>query len=736
MVSLDREFNVITEFKNELKPEDIKIFLYSMPIKDINERHSENYAIVQELKKINENPNIVFNEYIIASFNPIINWGKYKDIDVKPDNRNINLDNHTERKILERLLLCDIKNNINNNTTWEQQNKYEIRGNANPAVYLRKPIYLNNNLIIRRKLNFDVNIDKKDIIIGFFLNHEFEYQKTLDEEIKCGNIQKGDKVKDFYNNITYEFLEIAPFSISQENKYMRSSIIEYYLNKGQSYIISGLDKNTKAVLVKNKEGSIFPYIPNRLKKICVFENLGNRRIIEGNKYIKMNPSQNMSESIKLAEDILKNSKYVKFNKANMIVEKIGYKKDIVKRPALKFGKNESNFSAMYGLNKSGSYEQKNIKIDYFIDPKILNNKRDYQIVYSFLNDIISKSKDLGVEINTDKSYINLTPINIKNENEFELNIIQIIENYNNPVLVILEKENIDKYYETLKKIFGGRNSIATQFVDLDTIKRCDPKIDNKRGKESIFLNILLGIYCKSGIQPWVLANGLSADCYIGLDVCRENNMSTAGLIQVIGKDGRVLKSKTISSHQSGEKIQINILKDIIFEAKQAYKNTYNKKLEHIVFHRDGINREDIDLLKEITNSLEIKFDYVEVTKNINRRMAMLEKSDENYNHRDKENKKWITEIGMCLKKENEAYLITTNPSENMGMARPLRIKKVYGNQNMDDIVKDIYKLSFMHIGSIMKSRLPITTHYADLSSIYSHRELMPKIVDNNILHFI
>ena len=60
----------------------------------------------------------------------------------------------------------------------------------------------------------------------------------------------------------------------------------------------------------------------------------------------------------------------------------------------------------------------NKKIDYFIDPKILNNKRDYQIVYSFLNDIISKSKDLGVEINTDKSYINLTPINIKNENEF------------------------------------------------------------------------------------------------------------------------------------------------------------------------------------------------------------------------------------------------------------------------------------------------------------------------------
>ena len=53
MVSLDREFNVITEFKNELKPENIKIFLYTMPVKDISERNSENYSIIPELIKIN-----------------------------------------------------------------------------------------------------------------------------------------------------------------------------------------------------------------------------------------------------------------------------------------------------------------------------------------------------------------------------------------------------------------------------------------------------------------------------------------------------------------------------------------------------------------------------------------------------------------------------------------------------------------------------------------------------------
>lgn len=389
-----------------------------------------------------------------------------------------------------------------------------------------------------------------------------------------------------------------------------------------------------------------------------------------------------------------------------------------------------NLNTISGLNQGGSYEKKTIKLEYFLDPKILYDKREHKIVLKFLQEIVDKSKSLGIKINIDKSYINLNPINIENENVFELHVRDIVKTCKNPVLIILEKENLDKYYDKLKKIFGGRNSTPTQFVDLDTIKRSDGK-----GKEAIFLNILLGIYCKSGIQPWVLANNLSADCYIGLDVCRENNMSTAGLIQVVGKDGRVLKSKTVSSNQNGEKIEVKLLKEVVFEAIGAYKDTYNRELKHIVFHRDGINREDLEKLKEITDDLNIKFDYIEVTKNINRRMAMLEKSAENYNC-EKENKKWITEIGMCFEKENEAYLITTNPHGKMGMARPLRIKKVYGKQPMEYIIEDIYKLSFMHIGSIMKSRLPITTHYADLSSIYSHRDFMPKNIDTNILHFI
>ena len=61
--------------------------------------------------------------------------------------------------------------------------------------------------------------------------------------------------------------------------------------------------------------------------------------------------------------------------------------------------------------------------------------------------------------------------------------------------------------------------------------------------------------------------------------------------------------------QSGEKIEINKLKEIAIEAIAAYQSTYNKKLEHIVFHRDGINREDIDLQMCIRDRYRIILNY-------------------------------------------------------------------------------------------------------------------------------
>lgn len=51
---------------------------------------------------------------------------------------------------------------------------------------------------------------------------------------------------------------------------------------------------------------------------------------------------------------------------------------------------------------------------------------------------------------------------------------------------------------------------------------------------------------------------------------------------------------------------------------------------------------------------------------------------------------WKTEIGSYYTKDNFAYIVTTNPYEKIGMAKPLRVKQIYGEQSIEDIVEDIY----------------------------------------------
>lgn len=705
------EFNGLTEFKNKLSANDIKIWIYTMPVKDLNSKHNENYKIISELKKCNPlNQIIVFNEYLIAAFEEINSWGDSKYI--KVEHRNIDISNSTERKILERLLLEEIRYSVD-------ISKYEYHSNTK-SVLIKIPVFQNEKIIVKRKFNFDINVEQdSNIIIGFSLSHAFDYKNTLDKEISINNIVEGELVKDFYNNSTYKFKQIAPFTINEKNEYMQCSIIDYYNNKKQSYIVEKLDKNTKAILVETNKGAILPYIPNRLKKVCKFENLSGNTIKNCNKYIKLKSHDRMKISIDSTVDILSNCKHIKFNKINMLIENLGYEKQILYKPKFKFGKENLHNTILYGLPQHGSYENKEIEISYFIDPNINKDMGKFNKVRGFANDLEKLSQTMGVKVKRISTYIEFNDIKTENKDVFELDLREIVEKYKNPAIVIMEDYNSQKYYNSVKKIFGNKNNIATQVIELPTLNY------NEKNKNAVLLNILLGIYAKSGVQPWVLHEPLSADCFVGLDVSRENKLNTAGVIQVIGKDGRVLRCKSITSPQTGEKINIETIKEIFQEATYSYKKTYGIPPKHIVFHRDGITREELDLLKETAENLNIKFDYIEITKNVKRRMATL--NNEN---------KWETSMGVWYKKDNKAYLVTTNPYESIGMAQPIRIKKVYGDQSIDTIVKDVYKLSFMHIGSIIKSRLPVTTHYADLSSTFGNRELMPSNIDSNSLHFI
>ena len=703
-------FNGITEFKNELKSSDIKIWIYTLPVKDLDKKHRENYDNIKFLKKENKDILIIeFNENLIGSFDEIKNWGEIKY--TKGEYRNIQANISTERKLLERMLLQEIRQS-------SDKSKYEIINNEKNCVYIKEALLNKDNIILKRKINFDVNINEdENIIVGFDLSHSYDYISTLAEELNI--VGPGDKVKDYYNHIVYEFVSVAEFSISDVNEYMQCSIIDYYKNKNQSYIVDKLNPKTKAVLV-SKNKNIFPYIPNRLKRVCDYGNLESRILKECSEHTKLSAHKKMKLSIDITEDILVNSQYTKFNKKNMLIENLGYKKHTLPKPRFIFGNSKKHSSILYGLPENGSYENREINIMYFIDPNILKNKSKYDKMLKFSLNLEQFSKDMGVVLNRQKSNVSFKSINIDNKDKFECDIRRIVDNYKNPVIVIMDDENCEKYYSSIKKIFGNKHNIATQFISFSTLNY------NEKNKNAVLLNILLGIYGKSGIQPWILDGQLTADCYIGLDVSRENKLNTVGIIQIVGKDGRILKSKSLTSPQSGEKINTDTIREIFYEAVASYEKIYNEYPKHIVIHRDGISREELDILKETAKNLDIKFEYVEITKNVNRRIATFKTSDG----------LWETEMGSYYTKENFAYIVTTNPYEKIGMAKPLRIKRVHGEQTMDKIVEDVYKLSFMHIGSILKSRLPVTTHYADLSSTYGNRELIPNNIDSNALYFI
>lgn len=704
-----KEFNVITEFKNGINSKSIEIYIYKMKVRDFEKRHNENYDVVKELINLNNNSTIVFYEQYIASFNEIEKWGNEKYISL--EKRTINLESN-EKKILERLLLKEIKDNIDNN-------KYKA---VKDSIYINKPVYEDKGIKIDRYFKLDINVEiDGNIIIGFDVSHSFEYINTLDYEIKNNNIKIGDRVKDYFYNSTYEYVGVAPFTISEENEHMGCSIVDYYENKNQSYIVNKLPMDMNAVLVKNNKGSILPYIPSRLKKVCRFESLPQNVLKDFNTRVKQKTNEKMQFMVDEVINIVKNSKHIVVEKKNMICNNIGYQVKDLQQPDLLFGNDRAQKYPLYGLKNFGVYENKKLEIKYFIDPILAKNDMSLKRVSRFCAELEQFSSVLGVTLNRVKlnNRVKFKEIRIDNEDIFSYELKKIVSNYNETTIVILSEENLNKYYNIIKKTFSAGNEVPTQCIGFDTLSY------NEKNKDSIFLNILLGVYAKSGIQPWILNEKLNSDCFIGLDVSRENKVNKAGVIQVVGKDGRVLKTKVISSSQSGEKIKLETLREIVFEAVGSYENTYGFKPKHITFHRDGISREELENLKTTMNNLGIEFDYIEITKGINRRIATISEGQE-----------WKTIMGRCYYKDNSAFICTTKPYEGMGMAQPIRIRRVFGSLDVEKIVEDAYKLTFMHVGAINKIRLPITTYYADLSSTYGNRDLIPTNIDTNCLYFI
>lgn len=712
-------YYALTQWKLNTKSDEIKIHIYKMPVLDMEKIHHENGQIVSQLRKQNKYKITSFCNSYIASFEKLENWKDVPGYD-KYEFRTIDISNPTERALLERMILKKLEN-TNNHKGFRGLFIFE-------RVEHQKDF---NDVIAKRALSLDVHVDREGFIyIGFELVHRFFRKENILKKVLNGSIEKGTELMDTQSK-HYLYLGLDGTTVSDYNEALRKSILEYYESVGREREVAHVPTNTPTVIVTNKNSSNYQivYPPQLLFEACTYEQLGHQTVKKVNSYIKLSPHDKMTISIALLTEILNNNRhFLRYDKKGLLVQNQNYKVMNLNSPKLLFGNGQTSFNTISALRNGHIFdsEKKNeLTIHFFTEDIIVQSLREKndtgEKVLGFIKDIKELSLRLGIELNihqSSKEIVDYTNVSFKSNAEFKQKLKKISSQLEHLTIVLASEKNAETCYETLKKECA-RHDIPTQVV---TMKTLDIR---EKGKEYALLNILLGIYAKAGIQPWILAEQMNSDCYIGLDVSHENGRHSTGIVQVVGKDGRILDSGPMSSTEAGEIIRLETLEEIVSNAVYKYEEEFKERPKHITFHRDGKGHDsEIESLKKITDEYQIDFDYISIIKNANRRMCVIESEG------------WKTEIGLVYMKEKNAFLTATNPHSSVGMAKPIKITQLHGTLNFKDVIQDIYSLSYMHIGALNKSRLPITIHYADLSSTYYNRGLIPVTNTGKSLHFL
>ncbi|WHY78381.1 Piwi domain-containing protein [Neobacillus sp. WH10] len=703
----------LTEWLSSTNTEEIPLHIYKVPIKEIHNRHAEGGMIAYNLRKNNDFKTLVFFDQYIASFEELESWGEQAYLSYT--HKIIDPSRSIDRTLMERLIKREI----------EQRSDKDFILDKGIFRYKKEKPLQTREMKIFPAIHLDVTVeDTGSIVIGFEYKHLFEFNRFIISDL--ASVQPGTKLVDSTNKKAYEYIfkEVAAYKAGDISPYLGESVISYYQRKGQFFKLNGIDENSPVVHVESKDGKVFPYLPHLLKLRCSFDQIPNHLKNVVNKAIKLSAHEKMGNLLKAVGQLVSFIDRLTFPKKNVFAENLGYQVKYLPKPSLLFGENVITNNINSGLSKGGVYRGNVAKVSFFVDPSLQGNP-NFRIQIKDFIDILSRQSDqLGVKLD-----ISTKPIELRGQlhpklfssQELNYELKSLGKHFEGTIIVLGTEQSTANAYLPIKKEFGGRQDLVTQFVNFS------PKLLDLSKSHYQIMNILLGIYVKSGIQPWILGESLYSDCFIGLDVSHENGKHTSGVIQVIGKDGRLIKQKSQVTSERGEIISWDSLKDILLDSIHAYQEVYGKQPKHLTIHRDGFGREDIEQAQSLLDSMNIQIDFVEVLKNNNRRMAVYEGN------------KWITQQGLCYlsKKERKGYLCSTNPREFVGMAQPIKIIQRTETLSFEQIMSDIYKLSFMHIHSMQKTRLPISTHYADLSSTFYNRGLLhPRSQHEHALPFV
>lgn len=615
----------------------------------------------------------------------------------------------------------------------DKSRKYEIKNNSVAhceSLFLRDGVsrqVSSNGITVYRTFEFQPRLIENEMFVYISVRNMFKSNESIANYINQNKNIIGLKVKYDWINIqsTGEVIELLDKTVSEPLEELGGkSTIDYLKESGREYFIKNLKEEDFSMnVVRVKFGkSAYCYMPQGLFPVVTREyiSLVNPKFSKQlDNIIKMD----MDYRFRVIEQFIMDigyiaeleSGYISSKHNDVTLTEYTYKQ--LSKPQI-FSKshkiNKYHDIFKYGYHKTPD----KISVGILYPEKYKTESLEaLRKIYSFNN--------LGYVLNDKKEKINyakekLIPFEFNSEfniaydlgdiTEYKRIIMErcTIEKVDLVLCVIPTEEDEDNPYLPFKTELA-KYQVPSQMITLDAagvINNCSVGEQNKMTYKGLYYlhNIALGIVAKTGGVPWILKEDFSGvDCFIGIDVANPSKgirIPTSAV--VFDKHGQLISYYKPSVAQRGEKIDNEVLQGMFDNIMLGYFQQYREYPKHVVIHRDGFAREEVEWYVKYFDKRGTKFDIVEVKKSNGIRFGI-----------DKGNNIENPESGTMILNKNEAHLVTTDIKPSLGAPRPLKIQVKHGDLDIEEAAKQIYYLSEMHVGAIRSTRLPITTEYAD-----------------------
>lgn len=748
-------------FRSNVKVEAIKMYRYELLYNDISKTKEQLIrSACNTLKRRTEKDVFENNEFIFTEDKLDLDFSQY-DFSLKLIDEEI-VPVLNNKRVYEKYIESYIRKNLSVHKVvvfGKEYRKYSIKDRISTLWFEENNNYVTHkskdgHINLRRVFNIKVDIkDDGFAYLSIYISSEFESTLTIADLINQGKNIINLRVKNNWSKDKQcgRIKEISEKSVTDMLNFGCSlkDYIENKVSNGKNYV-KDISDDTKIIKVEmENNGNILDYYPQALVPIIEMSNLDIYDpffLKDNNNLIKLNMIKRYKIDQKFIEDIgiINQLNSLSFEKEYVDIEKLKYKPGKVEMPILLCGgqlNNNINCNSKYseiecnkkiGVFKQGFYKKpdRNIKIGY------LYPTGKYELIKSLFSYIYSLCVEGRYHKEQDKyTQKNLLGIDIKaafikeydpnNILEYEQVAREIGENSDGADIVLTivpDYVDVDDPYDDFKKIWA-QSSIPSQMV---TCKTAEFIMKEESNSSKFYLhNMILEILGKVGGIPWILKEMKGdVDCFVGLDVGKvETGIHLPACSVMLGEKGDILSCYKTQGVQKGEKINDDILKDIMNNVLLEYKRIHNDYPKNIVIHRDGFSNESNEFYKQCFDKLNINYTIVEIRKNVNMKIAMVDNS--------------IIKnppVGYCIYNSTEGYVVTTDIDEKKGSPEPIFVKKVYGNLSMPVLLTQIVYLSQLHIGSTKSMRLPITTGYAD--KICKARDYVPEGKITNKLFFL